>query len=51
MNCHTKGDESLWWALNGIDALTWAEKTFAAYSCDNVLNDKQAENRIVRGKQ
>jgi hypothetical protein len=34
MNCHTKGDESLWWALNGIDALAWAEKTFAEYNAN-----------------
>jgi hypothetical protein len=27
-DCHTRGRESEWWALNGIDALPWAEDRF-----------------------
>jgi len=28
MDCHTKGDESLWWAIHGIDAIDWAKNTY-----------------------
>ena len=28
MDCHTRGRESEWWALQGIEALEWAEDRF-----------------------
>jgi hypothetical protein len=31
MECHTKGDESLWWALKGIDAIDWAKNTYEEF--------------------
>ena len=32
MECHTTGNESLWWALKGVDALAWAKLTYKEYS-------------------
>jgi len=32
MDCHTTGDESLWWALHGIDALSWAKLTYEEFN-------------------
>jgi len=31
MECHTKVDESLWWALKGIDAIDWAKNTYEEF--------------------
>jgi len=32
MDCHTTGNESLWWALHGIDALSWATLTYEEFN-------------------
>jgi hypothetical protein len=31
MDCHTRGRESEWWALQGIDALDWAKERFGEW--------------------
>jgi ferredoxin len=31
MDCHTRGRESEWWALQGIDALEWARERFEGW--------------------
>ena len=30
-SCHTRGNESEWWALHGIDALDWAAQQYEEY--------------------
>jgi len=32
--CHTHGDERIWWDMQGIDSIGWAEKNFKAWSMD-----------------
>tara|TARA_R100001132_G_C3217351_1_gene57509 strand:- start:51 stop:341 length:291 start_codon:yes stop_codon:yes gene_type:complete len=41
MECHTKGDESLWWAMKGIDALDWAKNTYVEYKKERLWNTKE----------
>jgi hypothetical protein len=31
MECHENGNESLYWALQGIDVMGWATETFNKY--------------------
>jgi len=28
MDCHRTGKENMWWVMNGIDAMAWAELTY-----------------------
>ena len=28
MDCHRTGKENMWWGMNGIDAMAWAELTY-----------------------
>jgi len=30
-DCHTRGRESEWWAMNGIDGLGWAENFYKKF--------------------
>jgi hypothetical protein len=34
-DCHTRGNESEWWALNGIDAIEWANNSFKGWRDEN----------------
>lgn len=34
-DCHTRGNESEWWALNGIDSIEWAEENFRSWGESN----------------
>lgn len=36
MDCHTRGRESEWWALRGIDALEWAKDRFEKWKKESV---------------
>jgi len=33
--CHTRGAESEWWALRGIDSIDWAKRNFKEWEGDN----------------
>jgi hypothetical protein len=35
MDCHRTGKEKMWWAMNGIDSLAWAEETFKDWEKNN----------------
>jgi hypothetical protein len=35
-DCHTRGNESEWWALKGIDSIKWAEENFKSWGDGNV---------------
>jgi len=28
MDCHRTGKENMWWVMNGIDAMAWAELSY-----------------------
>ena len=34
-DCHTRGNESEWWALNGIDGIEWASSNFSKWKEEN----------------
>ena len=44
INCHIEGDESLWWAMNGIDAINWAKNTYGEYKNGKQKNEKNVSS-------
>jgi hypothetical protein len=31
MDCHRTGKENMWWVMNGIDAMAWAELSYKSW--------------------
>ncbi len=31
MDCHRTGKENMWWVMNGIDAIAWAELSYKSW--------------------
>ena len=42
MDCHRTGKEKMWWAMNGVDGLAWAENTFNEWQGETIPDKYQA---------